>query len=138
MAYTPNAIALRRCQATTRVGARCRCWACWDDPDQLCSTHAGRTAANWERFIERHKAVMAALEAGASHEQLARLAGWGGVQHAAYPPCRCKAYAWPHRPGGGDCPWPDVPGGPEAPDEAELLDEPFVEPDRYPRGVIAG
>jgi hypothetical protein len=24
-------------------------------------------------------------------------------------PCRCVAYAWPHRPGGGLCCWPDLP-----------------------------
>src|SRR5689334_25139742 len=23
--------------------------------------------------------------------------------------CRCKAYPWPHRPGGGFCRWPDPP-----------------------------
>ncbi len=26
-----------------------------------------------------------------------------------YEPCRCEAYAWPHRPGGGLCCWPDPP-----------------------------
>jgi hypothetical protein len=31
-----------------------------------------------------------------------------GVQHANYPPCTCPAYAFPHRPGGGVCQWPDV------------------------------
>ncbi len=25
------------------------------------------------------------------------------------PNCRCRAYAWPHRPGGGLCQWPDAP-----------------------------
>lgn len=25
------------------------------------------------------------------------------------PTCRCPAYFWPHRPGGGDCRWPDAP-----------------------------
>lgn len=25
------------------------------------------------------------------------------------PTCRCAAYQWPHRPGGGLCRWPDVP-----------------------------
>jgi len=25
------------------------------------------------------------------------------------PTCRCSAYQWPHRPGGGLCQWPDVP-----------------------------
>lgn len=28
---------------------------------------------------------------------------------AAYPPCQCSAYGWPHRPGGGVCRWPDPP-----------------------------
>lgn len=27
------------------------------------------------------------------------------------PTCRCDAYQWPHRPGGGLCRWPDVPEG---------------------------
>ncbi|QXD15806.1 hypothetical protein GQ464_002335 [Rhodocaloribacter litoris] len=25
------------------------------------------------------------------------------------PVCRCAAYDWPHRPGGGLCRWPDPP-----------------------------
>ncbi len=25
------------------------------------------------------------------------------------PPCACRAYDWPHRPGGGLCRWPDLP-----------------------------
>ncbi len=26
-----------------------------------------------------------------------------------YEACRCEAYAWPHRPGGGLCRWPEPP-----------------------------
>jgi hypothetical protein len=138
MGYSPKAEALRRCQATTRAGEPCRCWAIWGHPDQLCSTHAGRTAHNWERFMERHKAQFAAFQAGASYEQLVRME----IQHARYPPCHCRAYDWPHRPGGGLCQWPDEPDRCAVcdNDSAERFEEPdpepFEEPNRYPPGVV--
>jgi hypothetical protein len=37
--------------------------------------------------------------------------GWGESLPARYVSCRCAAYPYPHRPGGGDCCWPDPPGG---------------------------
>ena len=135
MAYSPAAEALRRCQAITRAtGEQCRAWAIWGHPDQLCSTHAGRTRYSWERYSERVKAQCEALRfpASISDAQLMRWLG-GNVQHAAYPPCRCSAYPWPHRPGGGACQWPDVPGM----SVADHHDPPdFREPDRYPPGVL--
>src|ERR1700685_4666391 len=129
MAYSPTAQALRRCQATTKAGEACRCWAIWGHPDQLCSTHAGCTAANWDRYAERVKAQLASFRDGAPPEHLER---WYALQHAASPPCRCSAYPWPHRPGGGGCQWPDVPGVSLGDPDEQPGDEPpeFVEPDR--------
>lgn len=91
MAYTPAAAARRRCTATTKTGAPCRGWATWAPP-------VGRGWATWggaPRLCARH----------------ARLAGLvvPSEGQAPRPPCRCAAYAWPHRPGGGLCRWPDPP-----------------------------
>lgn len=84
MAYSDAARALRQCTALRRDGERCRAWACWDDPLSRCAAHAGRTRGE-------HRP------------------GWKEPQHATYRPCRCAAYAWPHRPGGGLCRWPEEP-----------------------------
>ncbi len=86
MAYSAAAIARRRCTATTRAGAPCRAWACWDDPGQRCVVHAGRGHAGPQasRFPQ----------------------AW---RPARYVPCRCVAYSWPHRPGAGLCRCPDPP-----------------------------
>jgi hypothetical protein len=35
--------------------------------------------------------------------------GWRLSTKTRYIPCECVAYAWPHRPGGGICRWPDAP-----------------------------
>ncbi len=86
MAYNAAAVALRQCRAITRDGRACRAWAVWDDPRQLCMTHAGR----------HHTGPMS------------RFAPNPG-KPAAYRPCGCAAYAWPHRPGGGLCRWPHPP-----------------------------
>jgi hypothetical protein len=77
--YTERARALRRCKATRKDGTPCQRWACWDDPQGRCAAHGGRIAG--PHLLER------------TH----------------YPPCRCVAYAWPHRPGSGLCRWPDPP-----------------------------
>lgn len=84
MGYSPAAADRRRCQATRSDGRPCRAWAMWDDLERRCSIHAGRAHAGDGRYRYR-------------------------VRHAAYPPCDCPAYAWPHRPGGGLCCWPDEP-----------------------------
>src|SRR5262245_17115545 len=85
MTYTQKARDLRQCKAIKPDGQRGKVWAAWNDPEQRCSTHAGRTGGerNFKRFT------------------------W--PQKTKYPPCRCKAYQWPHRPGGGLCRWPDPP-----------------------------
>ena len=42
MAYSDQARARRRCTDTTKAGAPCRAWACWDDARQRCVNHAAR------------------------------------------------------------------------------------------------
>jgi hypothetical protein len=83
--YTAEAIELRRCKALRADGSPCKGWARWADPGQLCNIHAGR----------HHRGPMR----GSVIEQ----------QSHACPPCTCVAYAWPHRPGGGLCCWPNAP-----------------------------
>ena len=81
MAYLPPAYAFRRCTAIKADGTRCCAWACWDDPLQRCVCHAGRH----------------------------RRGKYGGPRKSTrtrYRPCKCAAYAWPHRPGSGLCRWP--------------------------------
>ena len=85
MAYSERARAIRVCLHVHPDGRRCRAWAVWGDLRQLCMAHAGR----------HHRGP------------LARARGASGRTHAA--PCTCPAYAWPHRPGGGLCCWPDPP-----------------------------
>jgi hypothetical protein len=85
--YSPEAVARRRCTGTREDGAPCRAWAVWEGPRQLCVAHAGRHHTGplpppWER----------------EREQPARCEA-----------CRCAAYQWPHRPGGGLCRWPEPP-----------------------------
>ena len=86
MAYTDQARARRRCTATTKAGAPCRAYACWDDPGQRCVNHAGR----------HHTGPMGPP-------------GLARRRRGRYTPCACAAYAWPHRPGSGLCRWPEPP-----------------------------
>jgi hypothetical protein len=83
--YTEAARARRRCTATTKDGRACRGWALWDDPRQRCAPHAGRGRRG------------------------PQLPGFAPHRRARYPLCRCAAYRWPHRPGGGLCRWPAPP-----------------------------
>jgi hypothetical protein len=85
MAYSNEARARRRCTARTRAGALCRAFACWDDPLRRCANHAGR----------HHTGPLAP--------------GYTPRRRTRYVPCTCQAYAWPHRPAGGACCWPDPP-----------------------------
>ncbi len=92
MAYSERAKAMRRCMGIRKDGEKCRAWACWDGKQgQLCSAHSGRT----------HRGPQATLR-----ELQAR-----PVYRAPVPACRCLAYNWPHRPGGGLCRWPELPLG---------------------------
>jgi len=89
--YTQEARTRRRCTATRRDGQPCGAWALWDDPAgrQLCNVHAGR----------HHRGEMPL-----------RWLVQGETRSATqYVPCTCVAYAWPHRPGGGLCRWPEPP-----------------------------
>lgn len=88
MAYTPKARALRRCTHVygpehPRAGETCRAYSLWDDPHGRCAPHAGRTRG-------------------------VHLDG-PGYECATRPRCHCRAYGYPHRPGGGLCRWPDEP-----------------------------
>jgi hypothetical protein len=85
MAYSERARALRVCLHVHPDGRRCKAWAVWGDPRQLCMAHAGRHRRG-PRPAERV---------------------WYRPTNAV--PCTCPAYAWPHRPGGGLCRWPDPP-----------------------------
>src|SRR5436190_14942490 len=89
MPYSMKARALRRCRGTRADGEPCQAWAIWGHPDGLCAAHAGVTGRPRGR-------------------------AWLGpplniLHHARYPLCRCEAYSFPHRPGGGYCLWPDPP-----------------------------
>lgn len=82
MVYNNAALERRRCTATTTSGGKCRAWALWDDPRQVCASHSGRPRRPYglpDRFNRPRKPT---------------------------PTCRCSAYNWPHRPGGGCCRWP--------------------------------
>ncbi len=83
--YGSEALARRRCTATRKDGESCRAWALWDDAEQRCAVHAGRG----------HRGP--------------QVPGFAPRRPARYPPCRCAAYAWPHRPSSGFCRWPDEP-----------------------------
>jgi hypothetical protein len=80
MAYSEKAKDLRRCTQVRPDGRRCRGWAVWGDDRRLCRRHGGRHPTKpWPS--EKTTPVK----------------------------CTCPAYAWPHRPGGGLCRWPDPP-----------------------------
>ncbi len=87
MPYSPEAVARRRCTGTRKDGAACRAWATWDHPRQLCMAHAGR----------HHRGPIPPRRGSEPEKQ------------TMYAPCRCQAYDWPHRPGGGLCRWPEPP-----------------------------
>ena len=88
MAYNAEARALRRCLGVAQSGRPCQNWACWDDPQQLCASHArhhrGPLPSAGEPFAPKKR--------------------------TNYIPCTCPGYAWPHRPGSGCfCRWPQAP-----------------------------
>lgn len=77
--YTEYAEKLRRCTGHNRDGSPCENFALWRSCDHRCRWHTSDHLA-------------AQTEASATTAV-----------------CRCAAYAWPHRPGGGGCRWPDEP-----------------------------
>lgn len=90
MAYSELAKEHRRCTGTRTDGEPCGAWACWDDPLQRCTTHAGRRPVG--------PGSRGAYGSGRARPRRSRR-----------PSCHCAAYAWPHRPGSGVCRWPDPP-----------------------------
>lgn len=89
--YGYTAVSMRRCTGVRRDGSPCRAWAEWRNPDQRCVAHSGRY-----RPTRRGR--------GNSWPYMPPPS-----KPARYEPCRCIAYAWPHRPGSGLCRWPDEP-----------------------------
>ena len=89
MAYSAKAREQRRCRQTTKTGAPCQQYALWGR--NVCVSHSER----------QHKGPMSTW--------VDRLAAPEWNTHARYTPCKCVAYAWPHRPAGGLCRWPDPP-----------------------------
>lgn len=83
--YNPSAIARRRCVATRKDGQPCQAWARWADPAQRCAAHS------------------------VHHIGPLPTPRRYNFQPAQVPACTCGAYAWPHRPGGGLCRWPEPP-----------------------------
>lgn len=77
--YSDKARQARRCKAIRKDGHRCQAYARWGADDGLCARH---------------------------HQLQHPDEGPAGTVR---PVCRCDAYAWPHRPGGGLCDWPDPP-----------------------------
>lgn len=86
MTYTAKARELRRCKQIRADGEPCRAWAVWGDPLGRCAGHAYKTRAGQDIRRPRIDAYK-----------------------TRHPPCKCAAYRWPHRPGGGLCRWPDEP-----------------------------
>ena len=84
MAYSKNARELRRCVATTRAGERCRAYALWGHDAQVCSAHAYAHRRPGTPGVPKRRPPSPAI-------------------------CRCDAYAFAHRCGGGLCRWPDAP-----------------------------
>ncbi len=88
--YTEKARKVRQWTATRRDGQPCRAWARWGSPLQLCVVHGGL----------HHRGPLPPRS----------LVGYRPKhKRTQYTPCTCVAYAWPHRPGGGLCNWPDPP-----------------------------
>lgn len=102
MAYGAAAIARRRCLGTTKAGAPCRAWAVWDDERQLCVNHAGR------HHQGPRPPKLDFLTAPSFSEYCFEKERREYRLRTRYQPCRCTAYAWPHRPASGRCRWPDI------------------------------
>ncbi len=78
---------LRRCTAITKAGERCKGFAVWNAPEQLCASH-----------LYKQRRTNAELEAEPPVEK-----------RRAAPTCTCRAYKFPHRLGNGYCRHPDPP-----------------------------
>lgn len=94
MAITAAYEAIRRCTGIRADGQPCEGWATWDSDDQVCIRHGPGGHRGPRR--SRLEALDAWIAAGRNRPR------------AKAPPCRCAAYGFPHRPGGGKCSWPLV------------------------------
>jgi hypothetical protein len=83
--YSEAARERRQCTGKRQDGERCQAWAVWNDPRQLCTSHAGR----------HHRGEIPVAHGG----------DYARLRRTNNPTCDCIAYAWPHRPGGGYCRW---------------------------------
>lgn len=84
--YSSQTAQLRRCTAVCKDGRHCQGWARWADDQQRCASHS---------YAKRRSYAPGQPRAYS--------------EKTSAPPCTCIAYAWPHRPGGGLCCWPDPP-----------------------------
>lgn len=65
-----------------------------------------RAAVEFHASVDRHSTVQTTA-AGTKHDKVpTSSAGQQKARSAKPKTCTCKAYAWPHRPGGGLCRWP--------------------------------
>ena len=96
MSYTPAAMALRRCTAIRKDGRLCQAWALWTAPGlsgrQLCRWHSQPGPRGPYRNAHLPPGLRRPTDVPTRR-----------------PNCTCPAYAWPHRPGGGLCRWPEPP-----------------------------
>ena len=100
--YTEKALAIRRCKAIKADGTPCKSFAVWGKENQLCASHQPSKKIHKPRNPNRKN---------------------GGFMKNNRPPCACKAYPYPHRPGGGKCQWPDLTDETNKPDELEIFDD---------------
>src|SRR5262249_54078163 len=89
---------LRRCERIKADGQRCRNYSRLDS--NVCGFHFHNPAIRRPKGRERGEAVMRRLKIRAG------LTSWRKNKKKV---CRCRAYNWPHRAGGGLCRWPDPP-----------------------------
>ncbi len=98
MAYSEKAKQLRRCEWIKADGQRCRNYSRLDS--NVCGFHLHYPAIKHPKGRERGDAVMRRLKIKTG------LLPWPKNRKNV---CRCYAYNWPHRAGGGFCRWPDEP-----------------------------
>lgn len=96
--YSAAAKARRCCTAVRADGEPCEAYALWEFDTQVCAAHSGRP----RRTHHARRSVLTV-------EQAFALMYGRDMERTRVPPCRCQAYNWPHRPGGGLCNWPDSP-----------------------------
>src|SRR5262249_54584736 len=93
MAYSNNAKSLRQCEAIKPNKERCRNYSRLDS--NVCVIHL---------YPKRKRAVIV------RHEPIQRFIERKGKAHHVrhrHKVCRCRAYNFPHRAGGGLCRWPE-------------------------------